>query len=109
MSTRIVTLLENTSRDHELVSAHGLSFYIETENRKILFDLGPDESFLKNARALRIAIEDVDYVILSHGHRDHTGGLAFDKILHSEFNLLVKDPCINEHHHNFHCTGNQCS
>ena len=76
MSTRITTLLENTSRDHELVSAHGLSFYIETEKRKILFDLGPDDSFFRNARALKIAVEDVDYVILSHGHRDHTGGLG---------------------------------
>ena len=76
MSTKIVTLLENTSRDHELIAAHGLSFYIKTGNRKILFDLGPDESFLHNARALRIAVEDVDYVILSHGHRDHTGGLG---------------------------------
>lgn len=76
MSIKIVTLLENTSRDHELIAAHGLSFYIEWKNRKILFDLGPDDSFLKNARALRIAIEDVDYVILSHGHRDHTGGLG---------------------------------
>ena len=76
MSTRIVTLLENTSRDHELIAAHGLSFYIEWNSRKILFDLGPDESFLNNARALRIDVEDVDYVILSHGHRDHTGGLG---------------------------------
>ena len=76
MSIKVVTLLENTTEDHELIAAHGLSFYIETEKNRILFDLGPDDSFLSNARALRIPVEDVDYVILSHGHRDHTGGLG---------------------------------
>ena len=75
MSIKVVTLLENTSRDHELIAAHGLSFYIETCSRRILFDLGPDDSFYRNAECLGIDLKLVDYVILSHGHRDHTGGL----------------------------------
>ena len=73
---KIVTLLENTSRRPGLTPARGLSFYVETARRKVLFDMGPDASFLENARALGIDLADVDTAVLSHGHSDHGGGLA---------------------------------
>lgn len=64
---------ENLSLDVE----HGLSFYIETEcNDKILLDVGASDKFLHNAKRLGVNIADVDYLILSHAHNDHTGGLA---------------------------------
>lgn len=31
--------------------------------------------FIKNAKKLNINIKDVDTVIISHGHKDHGGGL----------------------------------
>lgn len=73
---RIVTLMENTSVQPDLASSHGLSFYIETKNHKILFDMGPDGAFLDNAQKLGVDISKVDLAILSHGHYDHGGGLA---------------------------------
>lgn len=73
---KIVTLLENTSRRPGLTPARGLSFYVETARRKVLFDMGPDASFLENARALGIDLAAVDTAVLSHGHSDHGGGLA---------------------------------
>jgi len=54
---------------------HGLSFYIETEDARLLFDTGQSETFLENARVLRIDLSGLDAVILSHGHYDHGGGL----------------------------------
>lgn len=73
---KIVTLLENTSRRPGLTAARGISLYVETNRRKVLFDMGPDASFLENARALGIDLADVDTAVLSHGHSDHGGGLA---------------------------------
>lgn len=73
---KITTLVENTSVSSKYEATHGLSFYIETMNHKILFDLGPNELFLKNAEKLGIDIALVDTVIISHGHSDHGGGLA---------------------------------
>jgi 7,8-dihydropterin-6-yl-methyl-4-(beta-D-ribofuranosyl)aminobenzene 5'-phosphate synthase len=73
---RIVTLLENESNRSELKAAHGLSLYLETTNHKILFDLGPNQYYWKNARQMGIDLREVDTVILSHGHDDHAGSLS---------------------------------
>lgn len=71
---KIVTLVENTSNTN-LKPVHGLSLYIETKQHKILFDLGPDDTFFANAKKKNIDLSAVDTVIISHGHFDHGGGL----------------------------------
>lgn len=73
---KIVTLLEDTARRPGLAAARGLSLYVETARHRVLFDMGPDASFLNNARALGIDLSAVDAAVLSHGHSDHGGGLA---------------------------------
>lgn len=73
---KIVTLLENTSRRPGLAAARGLSLYVETAGRRVLFDMGPDASFLENAKVLGVDLAAVDTAVLSHGHSDHGGGLA---------------------------------
>ncbi len=78
---RIVNLIENTEGLHGLAFRHGLSFYIETARHKVLLDLGPSEDTLHNAERLGINLLDVDTVVLSHGHYDHSGGiLPFAKL-----------------------------
>ena len=72
---KIVTLIENLVYKNGLYGEHGLAIYIETENKKILFDTGQSGIFLQNAKTLGISNEDIDILILSHGHYDHTGGL----------------------------------
>ncbi len=72
---RITVLTENTSISDKLIAEHGLSLYIETKNHKILFDMGQTDAFAKNAEILGVNLEDVDFVVLSHGHYDHGGGL----------------------------------
>jgi len=72
---RITTLIENLVYRTGLVAEHGLSFYIESENKKILFDTGQTNAFINNAKAMNIDLTNIDAVILSHGHYDHCGGL----------------------------------
>ena len=72
---KIYTLMENTVVSPELKCSHGLSFYIETEHHKILFDMGQNDDFLHNAEVLGIDISEVDIAYLSHGHYDHGGGI----------------------------------
>ena len=71
----ITTLVENSRISKEYINKHGLCIYLKTEKHNILFDLGPDDTFIKNAKKLNINIKDVDIVIISHGHKDHGGGL----------------------------------
>ena len=72
---RLLTLLENTCECEDLIPQHGLSLYIETGNRKILFDMGQDDTFIRNGEKLGVDLSQVDLAILSHGHYDHGGGL----------------------------------
>ena len=72
---KIITLLENDSIDQKLKNAHGLSLYIETNDKKIIFDFGPNKYFIKNAKKLNISLRDIDIAVLSHGHFDHGNGL----------------------------------
>lgn len=72
---KIAVLMENTASSEDYLCHHGLSFYIETNCHKILFDMGPDGDFLRNAEKMNIDLSQVDVAFLSHGHYDHGGGL----------------------------------
>mgnify|MGYP001852431722 CR=1 FL=1 len=72
----IKTLVENTALSSYYDCQHGLSFYVETSNHKILVDLGQNDMFYENAKKLDVSVEDVDTVIITHGHYDHGGGLG---------------------------------
>lgn len=73
----LTILVDNTTlTDRDFAGEPGLSFFIETAGKRILFDTGLSDLFLANARKMGIGLEDLDFLVLSHGHIDHTGGLA---------------------------------
>jgi 7,8-dihydropterin-6-yl-methyl-4-(beta-D-ribofuranosyl)aminobenzene 5'-phosphate synthase len=73
---RTTILVDNTVLfDSPLVAEHGLSLFLEVDGRRVLFDTGASGAFIQNARRLEIDLLDLDYIVLSHGHCDHTGGL----------------------------------
>lgn len=94
---RIVTLLENESAKKELKAIHGLSLYIETKNHKILFDVGPNNFFIKNAKNLGIRLEEVDILVISHGHYDHGNGLLKFMKLNSDATIYISKYAFLEH------------
>ncbi len=74
---KINILTENQSSAIGYLAEWGLSLFIEYENSRILFDTGYSDVFLRNANKMNININEADYIILSHYHRDHTGGIRF--------------------------------
>jgi 7,8-dihydropterin-6-yl-methyl-4-(beta-D-ribofuranosyl)aminobenzene 5'-phosphate synthase len=73
----LTVLADNTTTTDRLLRAEpGLSFLLETAEKKILFDTGLSGLFLDNAEQMGIGLQDPDFLVLSHGHRDHTGGLS---------------------------------
>jgi 7,8-dihydropterin-6-yl-methyl-4-(beta-D-ribofuranosyl)aminobenzene 5'-phosphate synthase len=67
--------VENTAQGDGLLSEHGISFWIEYGDQKLMFDTGQTGIVIRNAEILGINIADTDAIVISHGHYDHTGGL----------------------------------
>jgi 7,8-dihydropterin-6-yl-methyl-4-(beta-D-ribofuranosyl)aminobenzene 5'-phosphate synthase len=69
-------IVYNNDAEQGFSSGWGFSAMIETEKNRILFDTGdkPD-GLLNNLKKLKIEPEDIDIVVISHEHWDHTGGL----------------------------------
>ena len=75
-----ITILTENCAGSGFLAEHGLSYLIEHDGFKFLFDAGHTDVFLKNANLLGINIqEEVDMVVLSHGHWDHGDGLQYIK------------------------------
>jgi 7,8-dihydropterin-6-yl-methyl-4-(beta-D-ribofuranosyl)aminobenzene 5'-phosphate synthase len=74
MKINITTLAENTA-ELGFLAEWGLSMLVEAEGIKVLFDTGMGVAAVHNAQLLDIDLTTIDKIVLSHGHRDHTGGL----------------------------------
>ena len=98
MMVKIVVLLENTTESSNLKCKHGLSLYAETEKHKILFDMGPDALFLKNAEALGVNVADIDIAVISHGHVDHCGGLKYFLEKNRKAKIYIRPQALEAHY-----------
>jgi 7,8-dihydropterin-6-yl-methyl-4-(beta-D-ribofuranosyl)aminobenzene 5'-phosphate synthase len=75
-SLKITIVYDNTLYEPELTAGWGFSALIEYEGHTLLFDTGADgQALLNNMAALHINPRDIEAVVLSHNHNDHTGGL----------------------------------
>jgi len=71
-----ITCLVDDSAQYPFQREHGLAFRIETDHGCVLFDTGRSESVLMhNLDLLGGHPRDVNAIVLSHAHNDHTGGL----------------------------------
>ena len=72
---RLITVIEDSCGNSDCAYEHGLCIYIETDNHKFLLDTGASCAFADNLKILGIDICNIDTVVLSHGHYDHSGGI----------------------------------
>ncbi len=90
---RITCLINNdVAFDSRVWGEHGLSFLIESSEGKVLFDTGQSgEALAHNLAVLNLSLQDVNDVVLSHGHYDHTGGLPYLLTLPKRFNIIASE------------------
>ena len=65
----------NTLIDRYFYGEPGISYFIVDEDKRILFDVGYSDVFIRNAQKMNIDLLNIDFLVLSHGHLDHTWGL----------------------------------
>lgn len=80
---KITALIDNkTSDESRFFAEHGLSFWIEKGDCRIVFDAGATDLAARNAAALGVELSDADFAVCSHGHYDH--GCGFVSLIQAE-------------------------
>jgi len=108
---KITVLNENMVYKKNLFSEHGLSVLIETDNKKLLMDTGQSNLFIKNANTLGVNLNDLDGIIISHGHYDHGGGLKYLNELDNIPNIYITKKALlpkysfNNYKQNYYFNG----
>lgn len=70
-----VLIDNNTLVDRYFLGEPGVCYYLECEGKKMLFDLGYSHAFLENGIKMGIDFLDLDAIVISHSHLDHTWGM----------------------------------
>jgi 7,8-dihydropterin-6-yl-methyl-4-(beta-D-ribofuranosyl)aminobenzene 5'-phosphate synthase len=70
-----VTIVTDNRADNGLLAEHGFSLLVEVAGRQLLFDTGQGPSLRHNTESLALPLHRTEFLVLSHGHYDHTGGV----------------------------------
>ena len=77
-SDRATILYDAFGNAENLKKDWGFSVLIEYSGKKILFDTGNNAKiFAANVKAMHVDLKDLDFVVISHRHGDHTSGLNY--------------------------------
>ncbi len=92
-----VSVLHN-ELDKFVEEKSGFSVFIKVFGKKILFDTSIDKDILENSKKLGIDLFDLDYLVLSHGHWDHTEGLKYLKGIKAD--IIAHPDCFEKKYYN---------
>jgi 7,8-dihydropterin-6-yl-methyl-4-(beta-D-ribofuranosyl)aminobenzene 5'-phosphate synthase len=90
--TRVTVLVDAFGDRADLMKDWGYSVLIEHSGKRVLFDTGNDsELFRHNVEVLGINLRNLDFVVISHRHGDHTDGLRYLLSLNPDVDVYVPD------------------
>ena len=92
-------LVDNTpDPEDRFESEHGLSMTFDADGKRWLMDVGATDLFARNATRMGVDIASADYLILSHAHADHTGGLARFLAANDHAPILLSEHIAGAHY-----------
>lgn len=92
----MVLVDNNTYIDKYFYGEPALSYYMEIEDKRILFDTGYSDIVLRNADKMGIDLKRLTHIVISHGHNDHSNGLKYlvEEIGIANVKLIVHPDCF---------------
>jgi 7,8-dihydropterin-6-yl-methyl-4-(beta-D-ribofuranosyl)aminobenzene 5'-phosphate synthase len=81
----ILPLIDRHTARDDLMGESGVSYLVRADDTTILFDVGLNQRkehpspLLRNMQALGVTVEEVDYIVISHLHLDHVGGMEYQR------------------------------
>ena len=75
MSIRLTTLCDNLAGSLGYVAEWGLSILVQYRGKTVLLDTGGTDAVIRNSFQNNISLDPITHIVISHGHKDHTGGL----------------------------------
>lgn len=96
---QITVLMEDTCQNPACEYEHGLSLYIEAKGYKILVDTGASDKTISNAAKLGVDLSETDFVVLSHGHYDHAGGIPGFRKINEKAVIYMQRTALDEYYH----------
>ena len=92
-----LTVLTDNYPNGELTDEWGLSILVETSDSSVLIDTGQSYDALRdNSLALNKDLSDVDFVVISHEHWDHIGGLGYIEEVNPNVTVYVPEDIDNQ-------------
>ncbi len=95
---RLISLIDNTAVDEKLLSENGMSIYVEFNGKNYIVDTGLTGKAVDNARRMRLPIDEIDGVILTHNHAEHTGGIESIMRLNPRATIYIRAGAQREVH-----------
>ncbi|MDR0885003.1 MAG: MBL fold metallo-hydrolase [Clostridiales Family XIII bacterium] len=92
----ITALVENVCEREDLQAEHGLSLFVNKDNRKFLIDTGETRAYLENAAAMDIDLAHIQTCIITHNHIDHIGGLESLLKINPEVKIYLRAEAKSE-------------
>jgi len=74
MRINLTTLCENTAAEVGFLAEWGWSILVQVNDETVLFDTGTSSIAVRIADKRGVDLHSIDTIVLSHAHKDHTGG-----------------------------------
>ena len=66
---KLICLIENTAVDDKLYSENGMSLFVEFGGKNYLIDAGLTGKAMENARRMKLPVDALDAVVITHNHK----------------------------------------
>src|ERR1700737_4269507 len=89
---RVTILYDSFGRAPAVTLDWGFAALVEYGGKRILFDTGNNARiFEHNVKALGVDLRNIDFVVISHRHADHTSGITYLLTVNPKVQIYVPD------------------